>query len=304
MDNDIEEIRKASRAIVREFGLLESKCAQIDISYAEGHALLEIEKYMTLSAGELALILNLNRSSTTRTLTRLKDKGWVKEVLSSNDSKKKPVSLTKKGIVKVREINDYSDLLVKRAFNYLEEEKKESVLAGVKAFARALKLARILDKFTIRRIQKKDNTAVKRIITKVSNEYQTDGAGGPVKDLELNIMFETYSKPDCAYYVVTEDQKVCGGAGIAPLSYGDKSICEFQKMYFQPHVRGQGLGEALMKQCIQKASELGYKKMYIETVTRMVQAIQLYEKLGARKISKPLGKTGHHQCECMMVIDL
>ncbi len=111
-------------------------------------------------------------------------------------------------------------------------------------------------------------------------------------------------KPGSAYYVITEYEKVCGGAGGAPLNSKDKSVCEFQKMYFLPHVRGQGLGEILMKRCIQKASGLGYKRMYIESVVRMVQAIQLYEKLGAKKIAQPLGETGHHQCECMMVIDL
>ncbi len=304
MNSKIAAIRKASREIVREFGLLESKCAQIDISYAEGHALLEIDKYKVLTAGELALILNLNRSSTTRTLARLKKRGWVKMVTIPQDSKKKPVSLTKEGRAKVCEIDSYSDSMVKRAFNYLKEDKKESVLLGVREFARALKLSRILDKYTIRRIQKKDNVKIKRIIINVSKEYQTDGEGGPVKDKELNTMFENYSEPGSAYYVITENQKVCGGAGIAPLTHRDKSICEFQKMYFLPQVRGQGLGEILMKRCIHKAADLGYKKMYIETVPQMGQAIQLYEKMGAKKISESLGKTGHHQCEYRMVIDL
>ncbi len=117
MDNKVAAIRKASREIVREFGLLESKCAQINISYAEGHALLEIDKYKVLAAGELALILNLNRSSTAWTLTRLRDKGLVKEVVNNDDLKKKPVSLTKKGKTKVCEIDNYSDSIVERAFN-------------------------------------------------------------------------------------------------------------------------------------------------------------------------------------------
>ncbi len=54
MSDEIAEIRKASREIVREFGLLESKCANVDISYAEGHALLEINKHQVLTAGQLA----------------------------------------------------------------------------------------------------------------------------------------------------------------------------------------------------------------------------------------------------------
>lgn len=59
-----------------------------------------------------------------------------------------------------------------------------------------------------------------------------------------------------------------------------------------------------MKRCIDQAISLGYKKMYIETVSRMSQAIHLYKKMGAKKISVPHGETGHHQCECMMIIDL
>ncbi|MCG8684216.1 MAG: bifunctional helix-turn-helix transcriptional regulator/GNAT family N-acetyltransferase [Desulfobacterales bacterium] len=304
MQSEIQVIRKASREIVREFGLLESDCAKTGVSYAEGHALLEIDKYDILTAGQMSVILNLNRSSTARTLQKLKKKGWVQDVPDPDDCKKKPVKLTKSGRKKVEEINQYSDSRVAKALFFLDKDQVNTAFAGMRDYAKALKLSRVEEQFQIRPIQKKDNPAIRKIIEKVSAEFSTCGEGGPTADKELYDMYSAYSKPKSIYFVVLDQNKVLGGAGIGPLKASEKGLCEFQKMYFVPQARGRGLGEILMRKCIAAASEFGYKKMYIETIDRMVQAVNLYIKLGARKVNEPLGNTGHHQCERMMVIDL
>ena len=68
-------------------------------------------------------------------------------------------------------------------------------------------------------------------------------------------------------------------------------------MYFLPSARGKGYGRSLLMVCIEKARELGYEKCYLETFNTMKDAMVLYEKAGFRKISGPMGNTGHFACD-------
>lgn len=52
-----------------------------------------------------------------------------------------------------------------------------------------------------------------------------------------------YSQPGHAYWVVEYEGEVVGGGGIAPLAGSESDICELQKMYFLPAIRGKGLAK-------------------------------------------------------------
>ena len=84
----------------------------------------------------------------------------------------------------------------------------------------------------------------------------------------------------------------------------NKEICELQKMYLIPEIRGLGLGLELLDLCINEAKALGFKKMYLETLYSMESANKLYTKCKFKELSKPLGQTGHHGCDRWMIRDL
>ncbi len=96
--------------------------------------------------------------------------------------------------------------------------------------------------FTIRQICKKDNLSLSEVIRKVLIEIGVPKRGTAFSDLEVDFMFEAYNKKRSIYYVVENDGKIYGGAGISHLNEADYNICELQKMYFLPSIRGKGLG--------------------------------------------------------------
>ena len=114
-------------------------------------------------------------------------------------------------------------------------------------------------------------------------------------------MYEAYQFPKSKYFVVEEDKKILGGAGISPLRNGDINICELQKMYFHKTIRGRGIGQRLIEICLDFALESGYEKCYIETMPNMVDAQKLYLKKGFQYINAPLGNTGHSACLVWMI---
>ena len=156
----------------------------------------------------------------------------------------------------------------------------------------------------IRTIEKKDNAAVAAIVRSVFLELKAPKVGTAYADPNLDSMFETYQKPNAIYFVVENDGKIIGGAGVDRLENSEEGICELQKMYFLPEGRGLGMGKKLIELCLQKAQEFGFKKCYLETFVVMQNAQELYKKSGFYYINAPLGNTGHTACPIWMMKDL
>jgi putative acetyltransferase len=157
----------------------------------------------------------------------------------------------------------------------------------------------------LRPIEPRDDAAVAAIIRKVMPEFGASGPGFAIHDPEVNGMSEAYARPGCAYWVVEDASgRVLGGGGIAPLDGGEPGICELRKMYFLPEVRGQGVGERLLRQCLAFARETGYRTCYLETLEGMKQAQKLYQRLGFQQLCAPMGATGHFGCDRWYALEL
>jgi putative acetyltransferase len=148
----------------------------------------------------------------------------------------------------------------------------------------------------IRPIEPRDDFAIARIIRTVMPEFGADGPGFAIHDTEVDAMSAAYQPPTGAYFVVEILGQVLGGAGIAALPGADPDVCELKKMYFLPELRGRGYGSMLIERCLTAARELGYARVYLETLTGMDQAQALYVHKGFAPIPKALGATGHFGC--------
>ncbi|WP_024770510.1 GNAT family N-acetyltransferase [Aquimarina macrocephali] len=157
----------------------------------------------------------------------------------------------------------------------------------------------------IRAIQLKDNKVIASVIREVLIEMGVPKVGTAYEDKSLDSMCETYDYSRMQYYVVEEEGKIIGGAGIAPLE-GEVAgnICELQKMYFLPQARGKGVGYKMINRCLDFAKEQGYAKCYLETMPYMESARKLYKKVGFIPLEEPIGDTGHYSCQAWMIKDL
>ncbi|KAL4934551.1 GNAT family N-acetyltransferase [Aspergillus undulatus] len=72
-----------------------------------------------------------------------------------------------------------------------------------------------------------------------------------------------------------------GCVAVRPLDQGETQTCEMKRLYVSPEARGVGLGKALVAGIVQRAKELGYEEMRLDTLpSRMQETIQLYMRLG------------------------
>jgi len=156
----------------------------------------------------------------------------------------------------------------------------------------------------IREIKKEDNAQIESVIRSVFMELNLPLVGTAYADPETSMMFEAYDVPRSVYFVVESEGKILGGAGIKPLKNYDETVCELQKMYALPKMRGQGLGHKLMACCLDAARAFGFEKCYLETIPNLTAAIELYKQNGFLEIDAQLGETGHHSCGLCMVKNL
>jgi putative acetyltransferase len=152
----------------------------------------------------------------------------------------------------------------------------------------------------IREIQQKDNESIAKVIRTIFHELDAPKVGTAYADPILDALYEVYQAPRSVYYVVELEGKVVGGCGVAPLENAEVSVCELQKMYFAPEIRGFGYAEKIIKKCLEFAKTQGFEICYLETLSFMTAAQKLYKRMGFEHIEGPMGSTGHSSCEVWM----
>ncbi|TGV01683.1 GNAT family N-acetyltransferase [Flavivirga rizhaonensis] len=160
------------------------------------------------------------------------------------------------------------------------------------------------DTIVIREIKLEDNQQIEQVIRGCFHEFKIPLEGTAYTDEETPRMFESYQNSNDVYYVIDNNGEVLGGGGIKPLKDFEADVCEIQKMYFSPKVRGKGYGKLMFEKCLQSAKELGYKQCYIESAPQLKAAIHIYESYGFKHLKSGLGNTGHYSCGVWMIKDL
>ena len=161
-----------------------------------------------------------------------------------------------------------------------------------------------MDEIIIREIQPDDNKQIEAIIRACFHEFKIPLEGTAYTDVETPRMFESYQNPNDIYYVIAQGKRILGGGGIKPLRDSQSEICEIQKMYFSPDIRGKGYGKLLFEKCLEQAKKLGYKQCYLESASQLKAAIHIYESYGFKHLKEALGNTGHYSCGVWMIKNL
>lgn len=156
----------------------------------------------------------------------------------------------------------------------------------------------------IRPIRPADDPSMAAIIREVMTSFGAHGPGFAINDPEVEAMSANYPGTRAVFFVVDAGGRILGGGGIAPLAGSESDVCELRKMYFLPEARGRGIGERLLRRCLDAARERGFRRCYLETLTGMNAAMKLYRKLGFRPLCGPLGDTGHFGCDRHLLLEL
>ncbi|MDF2962124.1 MAG: putative transcriptional regulator [Paenibacillus sp.] len=133
------EFRITVQTFVRLFGLLEQTVTPcgFPLSLSQVYALQELEN-TTLSIGELAGRLRLERSSVSRLADGLVKEGFVQRVINESNRRETLISLTDKGDRTLGQVRERSVAFYQSVLSQLPDHDQQLIMEGFKKFTAAL----------------------------------------------------------------------------------------------------------------------------------------------------------------------
>ena len=154
----------------------------------------------------------------------------------------------------------------------------------------------------LREITHWDNYALAAVIRGTMDEFKINKPNTVYFEPSTDSLFELFkSVAGAHYFVAVLNGEIAGGAGIFPTAQLPPGVCELVKMYLKSSARGRGIGKELIAKCLQKAKELQYKQIYLESRNELIRAVGLYEKFGFQLLKAPMGNSGHTHTDIWMI---
>lgn len=139
----------------------------------------------------------------------------------------------------------------------------------------------------IRKAVQADMNAISAIIKESLELYDLpfslNGSDEDLVDIE-----KSYFSNNGWLYVLIYRNEVIGSCGIMKI---DSKVCELKKLYLREKCQGLGFGKLLLEHTIQKAIELGYEEMALESNSCLQKAHRLYEKYGFTNMNAVIGSS-------------
>jgi GNAT superfamily N-acetyltransferase len=107
--------------------------------------------------------------------------------------------------------------------------------------------------------------------------------GGPWNDDDLNDIQKNYIYDGGDFIVGTVNNRiVCMGA----LKKKSETMAEIKRMRVHPDYQRKGFGQKILNNLEEKARQLGYTELCLDTTTKQVPAQKLYKKNGYHQTSR------------------
>lgn len=282
----VEEIRSASRTMVRELGFMRATLAATDYSPSAVHTLLEIEARVALTAAQLVQLLDLDKSSVSRMVARLIKAGELLES-AGTDGRIKRLQLTKQGRRTVAAIHAYSQTQVKTALDYLNPSQQQAVAQGLSAYAHALTARRTGEGQTPRtsvEISAGYRPGVVGRVTEMHAAFyaRNSGFGQFFESMVASGVAEFVGRLDqpCNnLWVATVNDRIVGSIAIDGQDLGNNQA-HLRWFILDDGCRGGGVGRQLLREAVEFCDRFGFEAIELSTFKGLDAARRLYESAG------------------------
>jgi GNAT superfamily N-acetyltransferase len=99
-------------------------------------------------------------------------------------------------------------------------------------------------------------------------------------DKELATLPGDYGRPRGRLWLAMAGGEAVGCVGLRPF---ENEGCEMKRLYVRPAHRKKGIGRRLAVTAVETAKELGYQRMFLDTLASMIGATSLYRALGFKE---------------------
>lgn len=266
-----------------------------------------LSRLKTSTVTEIAEDIGHSHASVSKILKEMSKVGLVSIKTDGDDKRRSLVSLSKSGFRVSEKIEDqYKD--VSAAIKELSEEAAHDLWSALNEWSDLLKskplLRRVLEKKKIR-----ESAAVKiepfkpkfkSAFRELNEEWITTYFKLEQPDIDALSDPKGYILDQGGFIFVATDNGA--PVGVCALVKKDKKVVELAKMAVSPKARGKNIGFLLGQAAIEKAREMKAERVYLESNTILKPAINLYKKLGFKKVTGL--PTPYERCNIQMELEL
>ncbi|MFL9927634.1 helix-turn-helix domain-containing GNAT family N-acetyltransferase [Herbaspirillum lusitanum] len=293
----IDQVRSASRQMVRELGFMQTTLAATDYSPSAVHSIVEIAASKGMTSAQLAEILQLEKSSISRMVRKLVEAGELRETVSNDDARSKLLTLTAKGRRTLAAINRFGRMQVTTALAQLSEREQQLVCQGLTAYSRALEAHRLGQARTpahgIEIHQGYLPGAIGRVVEMHARFYSRSvGFGQFFESLVASGISEFASRlhnPRNGMWVAVDADRVVGSVVIDGEDLGNDTA-HLRWFIVDDGMRGSGVGRKLLAEALAFCDREGFASTRLWTFKGLDAARQLYEHAGFKLIEECPGQ--------------
>ena len=302
-----DTVRRFNRFYTRRIGALHEGLLHSEFSLAECRLLWELahaERPASLTATDLARMLDLDAGYLSRLLRKLKDKGLVKATRSEDDGRNIHLGLTAAGQRAFAPIDARSQQEVQALLATLTDGQQQELLGAM------ARVQQLLDD-TPERAAK--NTFILRPHRPGDMGWLVSRHGALyAQEYQWDMRFEALVARIAADFIERFDprREACwiaerNGANVGCVclvqARDDQSgepvegVAQLRLLLVEPSTRGLGLGDRLVAECTRFAREAGYRRIRLWTNSVLHAARGIYKKAGYELVASETHESFGHQ---------
>lgn len=133
-----KRLRESIRVLERKLGMVnELQCSCCGISFAQCHTIVEIGRIGNSSLNDLSDLMELDKSTMSRTINNLVADGYVLREPDADDRRYLKIRLTEKGQKIYEVIEDTMNLWFNQIYNSIPEAKRGSLIESLELLINA-----------------------------------------------------------------------------------------------------------------------------------------------------------------------
>jgi len=134
-----QRLREGTRMLLRKLGIFErDEAVCCGVTYAQCHALVEVGRKGTLSLNELAELLNLDKSTVSKTVDQLVKNGIMLREPGQKDRRYVTLTLTTEGYELFQSIEKRMEAYFTKILDSIPDNKREQVIESIQILSDAI----------------------------------------------------------------------------------------------------------------------------------------------------------------------
>jgi GNAT superfamily N-acetyltransferase/DNA-binding MarR family transcriptional regulator len=278
----VQEVRQFNRFYTRLIGLLDEHLPDTDFSLPEGRVMYELATGGKQTAADLTRTLEIDKAQLSRVIRTLTDRRLLTSEVDAAHAKKKILSLTSAGRLAFTGLDQGTRVRMESVLRPLTATKRKKLASAMRDIQSAFDAKDSAPaKLTLRALVPGDmGWVIHRQAALYAQEYGWDWT---YEALIAKILGDYAAGFDAAKedgWIAERGGQIVGS--IFLMRSDDPAVAKLRLLYVEPNARGLGLGRRLVNTCIERARQLGYRRLTLWTNDVLTAARRIYETTGFR----------------------